>query len=69
MPPLRVEVVEDKEEVLVELISQIFLKIFLEILVVVDNPEEDEKPTIEALICVMIYLLLSKRLMKGKNRI
>ncbi len=65
---LRVEVAEDKEEVLVELISQIFLKIFLEILVV-NNQEEDEKPIIEALIFDMIYLLLLKRPMKVKSRI
>ena len=65
---LKVEEAEDKEEVLVEPISQIFLKIFLEILVV-DNQEEEEKPTIEDLIYVMIYLLLSKRPMKAKNKI
>ena len=65
---LRVEVAEDKEEALVELISQIFLKIFLEILVV-DNQEEDEKPIIEALIYDMIYLLVLKRPMRVKNRI
>ena len=65
-------VVEDKEEalvvVLVELISQIFLRIFLEILVV-DNQEEDEKLIIEGLIFDMIYLLLLKKPMKVKNKI
>ena len=65
---LKVEVVEDKVVVLVELIFQIFLKIFLEILVV-DNQGEEEKPTIEALIYDMIYLLLLKKPMKVKNRI
>ena len=65
---LKVEVVEDKVVVLVELIFQIFLKIFLEILVV-DNQEEGEKLTIEALICDMIYLLLLKKPMKVKNKI
>ena len=44
------------------------LKIFLEILVE-DNQGEEEKPTIEALICDMIYLLLLKKLMRVKNRI
>ena len=65
---LRVEVVEDKEEALVEQISQIFLKIFLAILVV-DNQEAEEKLIIEALIYDMIYLLLLKKPMKVKNRI
>jgi len=41
----------------------------LGILVVVDNPEEDEKQTIEALIYDMIYLLPLKKPMKDKNRI
>ena len=65
-------VVEDKEEalvvVLVELIFQIYLKIFLEILVV-DNQEEEEKPIIEALIFDMIYLLPLKKHMRVKNKI
>ena len=65
---LKVEVVEDKVVVLVGLIFQIFLKIFLEILVV-DNQGGEEKPTIEALIYDMIYLLLLKKPMKVKNRI
>ncbi len=65
---LKVEVVEDKLVVLVELIFQIYLKIFLEILVV-DNQGEEEKPTIEALIYDMIYLLLLKKPMRVKNRI
>ena len=70
---LLLRVVEaDKEEalvvVLVELIFQIYLKIFLEILVV-DNQEEEEKLTIEALIFDMIYLLLLKKHMRVKNRI
>ena len=65
---LKVGVVEDKVVVLVELIFQIFLKIFLEILVV-DNQGEEEKLTIEALIYDMIYLLLLKKPMKVKNRI
>ena len=70
---LLLRVVEaDKEEalvvVLVVLIFQIYLKIFLEILVV-DNQEGDEKLTIEALIFDMIYLLLLKKHMKVKNRI
>ena len=65
---LKVGVVEDKVVVLVELIFQIYLKISLEILVV-DNQGEEEKPTIEALICDMIYLLLLKKPMKAKNRI
>ena len=59
---------EDKVVVLVELIFQIYLKIFLEILVV-DNQGEEEKPTIEALICDMIYLLHLKKPMRVKNRI
>ena len=65
---LKVEAVEDKVVVLVELIFQIYLKIFLEILVV-DNQGEEEKPTIEAQIYDMIYLLLLKKPMKVKNRI
>ena len=65
---LRVEVAEDKEEVLAERIFQIFLKIFLEILAV-DNQGEGEKRTIEALIYDMIYLLLLRKPMKVKNRI
>jgi hypothetical protein len=65
---LKVEVLEDKVVVLVERIFQIFLKISLEILVV-DNQGGEEKPTIEALICDMIYLLLLKKLMRVKNRI
>jgi hypothetical protein len=65
---LKVEAVEDRAVVLVELIFQIYLKIFSEILVA-DNQREEEKPTIEALICDMIYLLLLKKPMKEKNRI
>ena len=65
---LKVGVVEDKVVVSVELIFQIFLKIFLEILVV-GNQEEGGKLTIEGQICDMIYLLLSKRPMKVKNKI
>ena len=65
---LKVEVVEDRVVVLVELIFQIYLKIFSEILVV-DNQGEEEKPTIEALICDMIYLLLLKKPMRVKNKI
>ena len=45
-----VEVVEDKVEVLVELIFQIFLRIFLEILEVVEDLQEEEALTTEALI-------------------
>jgi hypothetical protein len=52
----------------VEQIFKTFLRIFLEILVV-DNQGEEEKPTIEALIFDMIYLLLSKRPMRVKNKI
>ena len=65
---LKVEAVEDKVVVLVEPIFQIYLKIFLEILVV-DNQGGEEKPTIEDLIYAMIYLLLLKKPMKVKNRI
>ena len=70
---LLLRVVEaDKEEalvvVLVEQIFQIYLKIFLEILVV-GNQEEDAKQTIEAQIFDMIYLLLLKKLMRVKNKI
>ena len=65
---LKVEAVEDKVVVLVELIFQIYLKIFSEILVV-DNQGEEEKPTIEAQIYGMIYLLLLKKPMKVKNKI
>ena len=70
---LLLRVVEaDKEEalvvVLVELIFQIYLKIFLEILVV-DNQGEEEKPIIEVLIFDMIYLLPLKKHMRVKNKI
>ena len=61
-------VVEDKVEALVEQISQIFLRIFLVILVV-DNQEADKKLIIEALTYDMIYLLLLKKPMKVKNKI
>ena len=44
------------------------LKIFLEILVV-DNQEEEEKLIIEVLIFDMIYLLPSKKHMRVKNKI
>ena len=47
--PLKVEEVEDKVVALVELIFQIFLRTFLEILVVVEDPEV-EVPIIEVLI-------------------
>ena len=65
---LKVEAVEDKVVVLVELIFQIYLRIFLGILVV-DNQGEEEKLIIEDQICDMIYLLLLKKPMKVKNKI
>src|SRR6056300_1125147 len=70
---LLLRVVEaDKEEalvvVLVELIFQIYLKIFLEILVV-DNQGEEEKLIIEVLIFDMIYLLPLKKHLRVKNKI
>jgi len=46
--PLRVEVEEDKVEVLVVLIFQTFLKIFLAILEVVEAQEEEEILVIKA---------------------
>ena len=62
----------DKEEalvvVLVGLTFQIYLKIFLEILVV-DNQGEEEKLIIEVLIFDMIYLLPLKKHMRVKNKI
>jgi hypothetical protein len=48
--PLLKEVVEDKVVVLVELTFQIFLKIFLGILEVVEDLEEEEVLTTEDLI-------------------
>ena len=69
---LRVVEVEDKVVVLVvvlvELIFQIYLRIFLGILVV-DNQGEEEKLIIEVLIFDMIYLLPLKKHMRVKNKI
>ena len=50
MLPLKVVEVEDKVAVLEELIFQIFLKIFLVILVVVEDQEVEEVLTTEVLI-------------------
>ena len=52
----------------VELIFQIYLKIFLVILVA-DNQGEEEKLIIEVLIFDMIYPLPSKKHMRVKNKI
>ena len=63
-------VVEDQEEVLVDLVEQIFqifLRISLGILVVVEDQEIDDQIT-EVQTWDMIYQLLSRKLIMEKNK-